>query len=52
VAGMAREFGTTRRRWQYREQGKRMYRVAEIMALYEASELTPEQFIKLLSKIA
>ena len=52
LTGMARKFGTTRRRWQYREQAKKTYRVAEIMALYEASELTPEQFIKLLSKIA
>lgn len=52
VRAMAEKFGCSKAAYTYREQSKRMYRVAEIMALYEASELTPEQFIKLLSKIA
>jgi hypothetical protein len=52
IVGMAQSFGVSAKAWTYRERVKRMYRVAEIMALYEASDLSPEQFMKLLSKIA
>ena len=49
---MARAFGVSNAAWGYRERTKRMYHIAEICALYEASGLTARQFINLLKDIA
>lgn len=49
---MADAFGVSWDAWKYRERTKRMYHIAEICALYEASGLTARQFINLLKDIA
>ena len=49
---MADMFGISVQAWRYRERVKRMYHMAEILALYEVSDMKPEQFIQLLKDCA
>ena len=45
-------FGVSFHQWNYRERTKRMYHVAELLALKELSGLDDQQFIKLLNDVA
>jgi hypothetical protein len=45
-------FGITEQAWRYRERMKRMYHLAEILALLDASGMSHKDFIKLMSECA
>jgi hypothetical protein len=45
-------FGISEQSWRYRERMKRMYHVAEILALREVSGMSDRDFIKLMSECA
>ncbi len=45
-------FGVTEQQWRYRERVKRLYHVAEILALADFASLTPEQLYQLLNDVA
>jgi len=49
---MAALFGVSVRSWQYRERYKRLYHVAEVVALKEVSGMSDADFIKLLNDVA
>ena len=49
---VAQAFGCTLHAWIYRERSKRMYHLAEILALLEFSGLTTDEYIKLLNDVA
>ncbi len=45
-------FGISEQAWRYRERMKRMYHVAEILALREVSGMSDRDFLKLMSECA
>lgn len=45
-------FGITVQQWRYREKMKRMYHLAEILALLDTSGLSHKDFIKIMSDCA
>jgi len=45
-------FGISEQAWRYRERMKRMYHVAEILALFDASGMSHKDFFKLLNDCA
>ena len=45
-------FGISEQAWRYRERMKRMYHVAEILALFDASGMSHKDFFKLLNECA
>jgi hypothetical protein len=49
---ISRLFGVTDYQWRYRERTKRMYHVAEVMALYEMSGVTWDRFGEILKSVA
>lgn len=49
---MAALFGVSVRAWQYRERTKRMYHVAEVVALREVSGMSEVDFMQLLNDVA
>lgn len=48
----AKAFGVSVASWKYRERMKRMYHVAELLALHELSGLTADNYLKLLKEVA
>ena len=51
-ADMAKYIGISEGALRYRERTKRVYHLCEMVALLEASGMTPEQFMELVNKIA
>ena len=51
-AHVAKLIGITPAAWRYRERGKRMYHVAELLCLQELSGMTNGAFIQLLKDCA
>lgn len=45
-------FGISVEAWRYRERSKRLYHIAEVIALQQLSGLDPNAFIELLKDIA
>lgn len=45
-------FGCSVRAWQYRETTKRLYHVAEVVALKEVSGMNDADFMRLLNDVA
>lgn len=45
-------FGISEQAWRYRERMKRMYHLAEIVALYETSGMSYTEFMKLVKDCA
>lgn len=52
VAGACKAFGVGLTAWTYRERSKRLYRIAEIVALQELSGLSNDDFVKMLNDVA